>query len=371
MGSDLFYSLLLSGLLSGCGSQDSVVQQKKGTGAEAPAAAVEVVVLQKRRLSSSLQVPGELIAYQQVDLYAKENSFVRKLYVDVGSEVREGQLLVTMEAPEMGSQLAAAFSNIKSREAIYVASKANYGRLLATSKTPGTISPNDLEQAAARRDANLAELQSAEAAYKQITQTQEYLQIRAPFSGVITVRNVNPGAYVGPSGKGSELPLFTLQQQKKLRLVVSVPETYSSYLSQKSEVSFRVRALPDQLFKAKVKRLAGAIDSRLRSQRVEMDVPNENKKLLPGMVAEVNLPLPSSDSTLVVPKTAVVNASESIFVIRSVDNTAEWVPVKEGREANEMVEIYGNLSAGDTLVKTASDEIRKGSVLGRLKMVEN
>ena len=370
-GSGLFYSLLMSGLLSGCGPQDSDRQQKKEIEAEAPASVVEVVVLQKGRLSSSLQVPGELIAYQQVDLYAKENSFVRKLYVDVGSEVKEGQLLVTMEAPEMGSQLAAAFSNIKSREAIYVASKANYGRLLATSKTPGTISPNDLEQAAARQDANLAELQSAQAAYKQITQTQGYLQIRAPFSGVITVRNVNPGAYVGPSGKGSELPLFTLQQQKKLRLVVSVPEAYSSYLNHKSEVSFRVRALPDQLFKAKVKRLAGAIDSRLRSQRVEMDVPNENKKLLPGMVAEVNLPLPSTDSTLVVPKSAIVNATESIFVIRSVDNKAEWIPVKEGREANEMVEIYGNLSAGDTLVKTASDEIRKGSDLGKLKIVEN
>ena len=154
-------------------------------------------------------------------------------------------------------------------------------------------------------------------------------------------------------------------------MVVSVPEAYSSYLNHKSEVSFRVRALPDQQFNARVKRLAGAIDNRLRSQRVEMDVPNENKKLLPGMVAEVNLPLPSNDSTLVVPKSAIVNATESIFVIRSVGNKAEWVPVKEGREANEMVEIYGNLSAGDTLVKTASDEIRKGSDLGRGKIVEN
>ena len=245
-------------------------------------------------MSSSLQIPGELIAYQQVDLYAKVNSFVKKLYVDVGSEVKEGELLATMEAPELGSQLAGAESNIKSREAIYLASKANYDRLLETSKTPGTISPNDLEQAAARKNSDFAQFQAAQAAYKEIAETQNYLQIRAPFSGVITARNVNPGAYVGPSGKGSELPLFNLQEQKKLRLVLSVPEAYTGYLNHKDEVSFTVKSLPDRPFKAIIKRLSGSIDSRLRSQRVEMDVINNDKKLLPGMVAEVNLPLPAS-----------------------------------------------------------------------------
>src|SRR5439155_20466199 len=142
--------------------------------------------LQRGRLSASLQIPGELIAYQQVDLYAKENSFVKKLYVDVGSEVTAGQLLITMEAPELGSQLAGALSNTKSREAIYMASKANYDRLYETSQTPGTISPNDLEQAAARKNSDFAQLEVAKAAYKQIAETQNYLKIRAPFSVVIT-----------------------------------------------------------------------------------------------------------------------------------------------------------------------------------------
>ena len=127
---------------------------------------------------------------------------------------------------------------------------------------------------------------------REISQTENYLQIRAPFNGVITARNVNPGAYVGPSGKGSEFPLFNLQEQKKLRLVLSVPEAYTSYLNQKNAVSFTVKSLPGQPFKAVINRLSGSIDSRLRSQRVEMDVINNDKKLLPGMVAEVNLPLP-------------------------------------------------------------------------------
>jgi len=364
-------SFLITVLLYGCHSEDNALENKtetQQTAAEAPA--TEVFSLQKGLLSSSLQIPGELIAYQQVDLYAKENSFVKKLYVDVGSQVTEGQLLVTMEAPELSSQLAGALSNIKSREAIYTASKANYDRLYETSQTPGTISPNDLEQADARKNSDLAQLEAAKAEYKQIAETQNYLQIRAPFSGVITARNVNPGAYVGPSGKGSELPLFTLQEQKKLRLIISVPAAYTSYLNHKNEVSFTVKSLPNQEFKAQIKRMAGAIDSRLRSERIEMDVANNDKKLLPGMVAEVNVPLPSQDSTFIVPESAVVNSTESVFVIRVINNKAEWVHVKTGRDANGEMEIYGDLKPGDMLVKTATEEIRNGSVLQNVKTIK-
>ncbi len=360
-------SFLLTVLLCSCHSEEKQKTETKDT--VAIIHSTEVFSLQKGRLSSSLQIPGELIAYQQVDLYAKENSFVKNVYVDVGSEVTQGQLLVTMEAPELGSQLAAAESNIKSREAIYVASKANYDRLYETSQTPGTISPNDLEQAAARKNSDLAQLDAAKAAYKQVAEMQGYLQIRAPFNGVISARNVNPGAYVGPSGKGSEVPLFTLQEQKKLRLVISVPEAYTSYLNTNNNVSFTVRALANEEFKAQVKRMAGAIDSRLRSQRVEMDVANNDKKLLPGMVAEVNLPLPANDSSFVVPKTAVVNSTESVFVIRVVNSKAEWINVKTGREDNGLIEVYGNLNPGDMLLKTPTDEIRNGSALQNVKTV--
>src|SRR4030095_1097194 len=130
----IVFSFLITGLLCSCQSKENSPEKKAETQQTIVAPATEVFSLQKGRLSSSLQIPGELIAYQQVDLYAKENSFVKKLYVDVGSEVKEGQLLVTMEAPELGSQLAGALSNVKSREAIYTASKANYNRLYETSK---------------------------------------------------------------------------------------------------------------------------------------------------------------------------------------------------------------------------------------------
>lgn len=366
----VFNGLLATAFLCSCNSGEKPAEKKtEAKPAVSAAIATEVFPLQKGRLSSSLQIPGELIAFQQVDLYAKENSFVKKLYVDVGSEVTEGQLLVTMEAPELGSQLAGAQSNVKSREAIYLASKANYDRLFETSQTPGTVSPNDLEQADARKNSDLAQLDAAKAAYAQIAETQNYLQIRAPFNAVISARNVNPGAYVGPSGKGSELPLFTLQEQKRLRLVISVPEAYTGYLSHKNEVTFTVKALPDQQFKAQIKRMAGTIDNRLRSERIEMDVANNDKKLLPGMVAEVNVPLAANDSTFVVPKSAVVNSTESVFVIRVANNKAERVAVKTGREANSLIEIYGNLNPGDLLLITATDEIKNGSDLQNIKTI--
>jgi RND family efflux transporter MFP subunit len=329
-----------------------------------------VFAVKKAKLSTSLHSPGELVAFQQVDLYAKEVSYVKKLLVDVGSQVKAGQLLATMDAPEISTRHAAAESRVKSQEAIYEASKSNYNRLFETSKTPGTISPNDLEQANARKNSDLAQLEAAKSALKEVGITRGYLEIRAPFSGVITVRNINPGAYVGPSGKGSEFPLFTLQQQDRLRLVVSIPEAYTGYLRNLDEVTFTVRAMPNEKFKAKIARLAGALDLKLRSERVEMDVYNTNKKLLPGMIAEVNIPMPARDSSLVVPKTAIVNSQERIFVIRIRDNKAEWITVTRGREANGNVEVFGELQPGDQLIKQANEEIREGSEVKNLKVVE-
>jgi membrane fusion protein, multidrug efflux system len=353
------FVLLAVGLLQSCKSSNGETTENK---IAAPVViSTEVLPLQKDMLSSSLQIPGELIAFQQVDLYAKENSFVQKLYVDVGSEVKAGQLLATMEAPELSSLEAAAQSRLKSQEALYIASKSNYDRLLETSKTPGTISQNDLDQALAKKNSDFAQWDAAKAQYREVGNRRGYLEIRAPFNGVITTRNVNLGAYVGPSGKGSEFPLFTLQEQKKLRLVIYVPEAYSGYLYQQDKVNFNVNAFPNEKFSAQVKRLAGALDARLRSQRIEMDVTNDKKRLLPGMVANVIIPLSTKDSTFILPKTAIVSSQERVFVIKVVNNKAEWVDVKKGRENDGKVEVFGDLFAGDLIVKQANEEVRNGS----------
>src|SRR5579871_3840920 len=352
--------IIFASVIQSCSSSSAKdeAKEKKKEVVEAPA--LETFNLKSGQLNSSLQVPGELVSYQQVDLYAKVNSFIKRLLVDVGSEVRTGQLLAVMEAPEINSQLSAAESKLKSQEAVYISSKATYDRLLETSKTPGTISPNDLDIALAKEKSDYAQLEAEKAAYSEVLDTKNYLEIRAPFNGVISARNVSAGAYVGPSGKGSDLPIFTLQEQKKLRLVISVPEAYASYLNGKSSVRFTVKGLPNQFFKANVSRLAGALDTKLRSQRTEMDVINNDKKLLPGMIAEVDVPLNGNANTFIVPKTAVVNSTVKPFVIKVINNKAQWVKVQMGRTAEGKQEIFGDLSLHDVLIKNANEEIRDG-----------
>lgn len=352
-------SLALLTMINGC----TATAKKEGATTEAKAPVIATFKLEKDKLSTALQLPGELSAFQQVDLYAKVSSFVQTLKVDIGSEVTKGQLLMTLEAPETNSQLAAAQSRLKSQEALYTASKANYDRLYETSKTPGTISKNDLDQAIARRNSDLAQFEAAKAAYKEVGSIRDYLEIRAPFDGIITSRNVNLGAYVGPSGKGSEFPLFTLQEQKHLRLAISIPEVYTGYLKSGHEVTFTVKSLPGQLFTAKVKRLSGALDLRLRSEKVEMDVPNLDKRLLPGMVAEVHIPLPANASTFIVPKKALLETAEGIFILKAAQNKVVRVPVKKGRESDDKIEIFGDITAGEELVAEPTEEMNAGTLI--------
>lgn len=344
-------------------------EEEKTTNEPVKESVVEAFVLKKGTLSSSLQIPGELIAFQQVDLYAKVSSFVKKLHVDVGSEVHQGQLLATMEAPELLSQYVSSTNRLKSQEAIYQASKANYERLLETSKTPGTISQNDLDLALAKQNSDLAQLETARSVSNEVSDTRNYLEIRAPFSGVISARNVSTGAFVGPTGKGSESPLFTLVEQRKLRLVVSIPEAYNSYLTPQSEVHFKVKSLQNVSFPAKVSRMAGALDTRLRSQRVEMDVINQDKRLLPGMIAEVSIPLSRGAGSFIVPKTAVLNTAEGTYIIKVEDNKSVWIPVKAGSSADNKTEIFGDIQEGDTFLKIVTEEVRNNGEVKNFKTV--
>lgn len=348
--------------LSACSDkkQKEEIAQTEKQEASIDTPSVTVVPISRGILNSTITVPGELMPFQEVDIYAKITSYVKKLYVDIGSEVHTGQLLATLEAPELNSQLQAAESRIKQQEAGYFASKATYDRLLNTSKTPGTVSQNDLELAEAKKNSDYANVEAAKSDYKAIEANLSYLQIRAPFDGVVSARNVNLGAYVGPAGKGSDQPIFVIQEQSKMRLVISVPELYTGGLSNKDEVTFSVKSLPNRKFKAQVKRLAGALDDKLRSERLEMDIYNKNKELLPGMYADVDLPVPSRDSAFIVPKTAVVVSTEKVFVIRVNNNKAEWIDVKKGFQSGNNMEIYGDLKPGDKLVAKANDEIRDG-----------
>jgi len=319
--------------------------------------------LGKDKLSTTLSVPGELIANRQVDIYAKVTSFVKILKVDVGSQVQAGQLLMVLEAPELQSQLAAARSRVKSLQATYIATKASYERIVEASKTEGAIARDALDQITARKNSDLAQLEAAKASLQEVGVMEDYLELRAPFSGVITARNVDVGAYVGPSGKGSEMPLLTLQEQRKLRLVVSIPEASLPYVNREEEVRFSVQSLPQAAFTGKITRQSGALDKRLRSERIEIDVVNNNEGLLPGMVAKVQIPLSAKDSTFVIPKAALLSSDEGLFVFKVINNTARKVPVKKGREQEGKVEVFGELNRGDKLISTAMPQLQDGAAV--------
>ena len=357
----IFGSVLLLSSLNGCHSSEGKEEAAETPKTVEAPAAVEVFALQRGKLSSSLQVPGELIAFRDVDIYAKVSGFIKSLNVDVGSEVNQGQLLALAEAPELGAQLSSANSKLKAQEAVAIGSKANYERILEASKFSGAVSKNDVDLALARRNADNAQLEAAKSAYREVADLKKYLEIRAPFSGIISARNASTGAYIGPAGKGSEFPLFVLTEQKRLRLVISIPEAYTGYVDLNDPVTFSVKAFPDKKFTGQVKRQSGALDKRLRSERVEVDVINSDKKLLPGMVAEVTFPLPTKNNTFIAPKSAILNSTTGVYVIRVTNHKAEWVSVKRGLDANEKVEVFGPLTEGDSLVTTASEEIRDGS----------
>lgn len=321
----------------------------------------EVFALKKSVLSTEVLLPAELTGYKQVDVFAKVSGYIKTLKVDIGSKVKAGQLIVILEAPEISSQLSAAESRLKSQEAVYIASNSTYNRILETSKVPGTISSNDLEQALAKRNADLAQVEAARATYKEISNMRGYLEIRAPFDGVVTKRNVNVGAFVGGT---NSLPIISIQQTSALRLSTSIPELYTGYLKIGDELTFKVNSIKGEEFKGKVSRMSGALDSRLRSEQMEMDIPNTNSVLLPGMIGQVNLIVKSRKQTFVVPQSAVMNTSEGVYVIKIVGGKAIWLAVETGLEAKDNIEIFSTqLNENDALVLNANESIRDGSAV--------
>jgi RND family efflux transporter MFP subunit len=352
----VIFCLLAGGLLASC-------ESKQVQTVTTPSPALQVFNLKPGTLNTSMSLPGELQPFQTVDLYAKVNGFIKTMTVDIGSQVHKGQLLMTLDAPEMTAALKQAQEDLHTKEAIYGGSKANYDRLLKTSRMPGTISPNDLDMAHAKMSSDSSALLAAKSAYQLSADLKDYLEVRAPFDGVISSRNVYTGAYVAPTDKNSNKPMLTLQQQTKLRLVVDVPEAATEYFTDKDTVHFTVRTLPGKQFVAVVNRMAGSMDNELRSEQMQMDIVNKDKVLLPGMFAQVTLQLTNTQKTFIVPQSAIAQNSQRIFVIRVVNDKAHWVDIKRGRLTADSIEVYGDIKTGDELVQNATDEIKEGAVI--------
>ncbi|UOE50641.1 efflux RND transporter periplasmic adaptor subunit [Mucilaginibacter sp. SMC90] len=309
-------------------------------------------------MEQTVKLPAQLSAYQEVSIFPKVNGYVKNVLVDIGSKVGKGQLLMTLDAPEIQQALLQAKEKYARAKSDFELNKENYLRLKTASQTAGAISPMDLATAKAKMASDSA-LSNAEKANWQMQQAMsDYLHVTAPFNGVITERNTHPGALV--SAEAKDKPMLELKEVDHLRLQVDVPEGISATLQKHDSVSFFISALPGKKMTASVSRKAGNVNIQYRSERIELDVPNNNGTLSPGMYADVILKAKGNAKALIVPKSAVVTSTERKFVIAVRGGKTVRVDVSTGIENKNKIEVVGDLNSGDEIIAAATDEIDEG-----------
>jgi len=359
------------GILISCGKDSSV---KAAPPDPNPQVQVTRVVAQK--LAMTVHLPGEIEPYEVVAIFPRVTGFVKSISVDRGSHVKAGERIAQLEAPELIAQRSEAQSKLQSAQAQLAAAEAKvasdegtYDHLKAAAATPGVVAGNDLFVAQKALDADRAQVKAqqenvgaAKQALQAISETEAYLQVRAPFDGVVTERNVHPGALVGPAGAAAgAVPMLRIETLSRLRVVVPVPETYAAGVPAGTKVEFTVPAFPGRTFSGKIARIAHSLDEKTRTMPVELEVSNIKGELSPGSFSDVLWPVRRSYPTLFVPTSSVANTLERVFVVRIRDGKAEWVDVKTGATTDKMIEVFGDLHEGDTVAVRGTDELHSGS----------
>ena len=340
--------------------------------------AVNVVAVESQKLNTVLALPAQIIPYETVDIYPKVTGFIDTIRVDRGSHVKAGELIIRLSAPELVAQraqaeatLQAAQSQLSAAQAKLASDEGTYQHLSAAAKTSGVVAGNDLqisEQSAAadraQAEAATNNVRAAQDALRSVKQLESYLEIAAPFSGVVTLRNLHPGALVGPaSGTPGAQPIVQIEDLDRLRLVVPVPEAYAAGIREGQQAAFSVPAYPGRTFHAPIARIAHDVTQNTRTMAVEMDVRNGDGQITPGSFATVEWPIQRSYPTMLVPSTSVTTDLQRTFVIRVRQGKAEWVDVKTGLTVNGKTEVFGELQPGDIVVANATDAIRPGTAL--------
>ncbi|WP_210521414.1 efflux RND transporter periplasmic adaptor subunit [Hymenobacter terricola] len=352
--------LVTTAAFSSCSSSEaSDTSASAPTEKAAPATAdvrYDAVRVTATQPAQALSLPGELESYYQTDIFPRVSSYVRTLHADIGDHVRAGQVLAELDAPELTAALSEALSKVKTAEATFSASRGSFRRLRQTARTPGAVSPLNLDEARARTATDSLGVAAARAHYQAAGQMAAYLRITAPFAGVITERSLAAGAFVGPGGPNG-VPLFKLQQIDRLRLRLAVPEAYVGDIKAGSPVQFNVRPFPGQAFTGRINRVADNVTPGTRSELVEIDIANPKEQLKPGMYAAASLPIKSPKTSLYVPKSAVVSTAERTYVIRVANGKTELVDVQKGDENAGQVQVFGPLKANDVVLKAGNEEI--------------
>jgi membrane fusion protein, multidrug efflux system len=336
---------------------------------------VELTTVKSQKLNTTISLPGELMPYEAIDVYARETGFVKSIKVDRGSKVMEGELIAELDAPELAAQRAQANAAYQSAESQLAAAQARlsadqstYGHMNSAARIPGVVAANDLaiaEKTVQSDEASVAALQktgeAAQEGLRAITQLESYLNITAPFDGQVTTRYVHPGALVGPAGgTGTMTPIVRIETLHRLRLVVPVPENDAAGVPEDTQVSFTAPLFPGKTFRAPIARISHGIDTKTRTMPVELDVRDPHAELVPGTFCEVEWPVHRTYATSFVPISAVASDLERTFVIRVANNRTEWVDVRTGVRAGDSIEVFGDLHPGDEVATHGTDQLRAG-----------
>ena len=318
----------------------------------------------------SLVLPGTLQAYVESPIYARTNGYLKKWYFDIGSRVSKGALLAEIDAPELDQQLSQAKADLGTAQANENLSQITAARYTDLLKTDG-VSRQEVDNATGDLEAKRATVQSSAANVRRLEELEVFKRVFAPFSGVITRRNVDIGTLINAGNGGTSQQLFYLAQTDPIRVFINVPETYSSHIRPGLGAYLELTQYPGRRFQGRVVRTAEAIDPAARTLLTEVDVPNKSGELLPGGYAQVVLQVRTPGERVVVPVNSLLFRSEGLrAVVVGPDDRAHLQPLVIGRDYGNTLEVLSGLKPDQWIVLNPPDSLEDGQVV-KVKQVAN
>lgn len=310
--------------------------------------------------AQELRLPANTEAFIDTPIYSRTNGYMQKWFADIGTPVKQGQLLAIVQTPEVDQQVQQAEAEVNTATANAQLAEITNNRWKAL-LAKNAVSRQEADQASSDLTARHAALNSAQANLRRYQQMQSFERIYAPFSGIITARNVDQGSLIQAGDTGAaHSELFHISSIDKLRLFVPVPEVYTSAVHTGEPVQVTSDAFPGQTFNGTIVRNSTSIDTATRTLRVEVDLDNSDHKLLPGQYAFVHLPVPAGTNSLTLPANTVLFRSEGLRVGVVRNGVVHLQPVEIGHDYGASVEIISGITAADAIVLNPSDSLSEG-----------
>jgi RND family efflux transporter MFP subunit len=307
-----------------------------------------------------LVLPSTTQAYVESPIYARTTGYLRKWYHDIGSRVKQGELLADIDTPEVDQQLSQARAELGTSQANEDLSKITSTRYQDLIKTDG-VSKQEVDNAVGDYAAKKAGTASSEANVRRLQELESFKHIYAPFSGVITRRNIDIGNLINAGNGGSAQELFNLAQTDPIRAYVRVPEIYAASIHAGLGASLELSQYPGRRFEGKVVRTADAIDLASRTLNTEVDVPNKTGELLPGGYAQVHLEIKVTGEHLQVPVNALLFRSEGLRAVTVDENHKTHLQALSiGRDYGTTLEVLQGLKSTDWIVLNPADSLEEG-----------